>query len=259
MRKSKATGKADPPRRNLMASLKALGAERETLKRQGKLDKAALNRVDGQSREEFERMRDGLVRRIAEIDTRYSPFGILDLPKPLTTAIAAGLLFVCAGAALEASLGKAFVFAFANEYRAASPWIFAAFVAVFGAFWLWLESKPEFRIRYPTTLLRRFVIVPIFTALGAGGAVASPLGWMALVGWTIGQSHTVQATIVSMHKPAPNSRACKQDANVEIRGATADICLDGRIAGVAPVNGEVVAVSGRISMFGVYVEEIRAR
>jgi hypothetical protein len=171
------------------------------------------------------------------------------------------LVLLGAGALLEMTVGTGFIFSRSNAYRAAMPWLFGFLSLVFAAGLLMLErANRSLLMRYPTWFVRWLIVFPLVVALTAVMAAIAPLGWAALLGQTFGSpSERLEVHVISVDSPSRNSSGCDHHATLEFEGNSARICMEGRLSGPAPQAGEKVAVAGRISRLGLFVDQIHRR
>jgi hypothetical protein len=88
--------------------------------------------------------------------------------------------------------------------------------------------------------------------------IISPLGWAALLGRMSGTTTDLEATVLSVEQ-SPGSRYCHLRAELSISGTTASICLDDRVTGKTPAAGNTLLVVGRVSRWGVLIEQVRVK
>lgn len=242
-------------------AMNAIVADALALERQGKLDEAALAEIDERVQEEFRQLEETQAKAVAAYEAnRFVPKPAV-LPKRFYAPVWGLLIFVFVGPVLEITIGNGFIFSYANDYRAALPWIFWILVPIFGiGFFIQEKKKRVLSARYPTWVVRWLIMFPIMVALGAGGVIMSPLGWFALAGWATGTgSSHLDAKVLSIGSLRPGSRGCDQQARLKVLNNEADICLEGRISGPAPKQGDTLAIVGRVSGLGVYIEKLQTR
>jgi hypothetical protein len=258
--KTRKSGQADPS--SPEAKMDALLAEAMRLDRQERLDDAALAQLDARMQQEFGRLhQEGRANQTAKIETRAASPRNFVLPRRFRSPALAAFLFVTGGSVLELTVGQGFIFAWANEYRSIAPWIFLGLLPPFGLGWYFLErANQTLRVSFPTGWVRWLLVFPLAVALSAGMVVVSPLGWAALFGWAAGTpSDQLEAKLVSIGESSPSARSCDQSATLELGGATTRICLEDRISGQTPRAGDTLAIVGRTSALGVFIDEIHSK
>ncbi|MBB6562253.1 hypothetical protein HNP48_004962 [Acidovorax soli] len=183
-------------------------------------------------------------------------------PLPLAFSVPlaiAGVLGAASGI-LAMVLGEAFIWFSAAGYGTVAPWLFLAALPLVAVMLYRAEQAGHsLRNRYPTWFVRWLFVYPVTVLLFAGMLVASPMGWSAALGWGLGTSSRTEVRLVSLGTLSPGTKGCDQSAYVEFKGTTSRICLEGRLQGKPPNPGETVAVSGRISRWGLYVQRIHGR
>jgi hypothetical protein len=253
------SGAHSPPRRRPLEL--SLGAEAEAacqeiveLKAKGELMAAHL---DGRLQGLGMRLDEEEAREIEKIKARYPMPNRIVLPMHLRILLGTAAVLVLSGFGFEETLGKHFIFAAANQYREAVPWIVAALTPVFA----WLMFRVErinrdLAIGYPTWWIRWLIVFPL-TAVFAGILVAlAPLGWSALFGRLNGSAgHSIDAQVRYVFKPS--SEGCRQAAEIQVGDNWARICLADLLVGRVPTDGQTVTVVGSVSRFGTYIQEIR--
>lgn len=221
---------------------------------------ALQQRLD-ENRRAVEQMQQQAIARIKALRLE---FGIPDpaekakaLPRALGMAMVVVGALGMAGFFLELGPGQAFVWAGGVGYRAAVPWLFLGALPLVGvALFCAEQAGRHLRARYPTWFVRWLFVYPVMVLLATGMLVVSPMGWSAAVGWALGTPSRMEVRVVAVGQLSPQSRVCKQEAQLEFRGAASRICLDGRLARQAPRQGETVLVSGRVSWMGLYVQRV---
>jgi len=226
----------------------------ETLKldSEGKLDNTAVEEIQRRIQN-----KDASENAI-DIITRPSISEPWTLPKKFRLPVLAILFFVVIGALLEAIIGKQFIFSAINEYWQFIPWIIGV-TAPLLAWGLFFMVKNDYFIksRYPTWSIRWLVMFPMMVALSIAMVVTAPLGWASLYGWTTGApTENLEARVIEISVSHP-SRWCDQESELNFRGASATICVEGRLSGQTPKAGDRVQVSGRLSQLGLFVEQVR--
>lgn len=260
---SRGTDAKDFPARSELDEVFQEGSE---LERQGKLDDAAVERMEERLRDVSARMDKELAEQLEEIKAlRPEPFSKrlveqFPLPQPLAWLLLATLICGFIGVILEETIGDGFIFSHANGYREARPLLLLILIPVFALLWFPIMKSSSYALhRYPTAAIRWGIMFPVM-AIGLSAMVyAAPLGWIALSGWAVGEpSNNVEAWIISI-QTKKNRSGCKLEAKVEIRDNRADVCLEGRTEGRIPEAGEPVFIKGRISSLGVYIDAVRPR
>lgn len=250
-----------PGTRPVDGAMNAIVADALELERQGKLDEAALAEIDARVQEDFRQLEETLAKAVESYEAnRFVPKRAVLLKR--FHAIAWVLfIFVFLGPILEATIGKGFIFSYANGYRAAFPWIFWMLVPILGiAFFLMEKSHDIIGTRYPTWGIRWLIMFPILVTLSSGLVAMSPLGWFALTGWATGTvSNRMDAKVLSIAPLSQSSRTCSQQARLQVLGNEADICLEGRISGPSPKQGDTLAIVGRVSGMGIYIEKLQPK
>jgi hypothetical protein len=142
------------------------------------------------------------------------------------------------------------------------PSLFAVLIPTFAILWFLIEQKQhDLAYRYPTWLVRWLFVFPLIVVMSSAMVVFSPFGWSALAGWAIGtpsaQKTAKVLTVEPMREPRRIGK-CNQTAKIDIDEIDVNICIEGRVVGSALKAGDSITVSGRISPFGLFVEEIRA-
>ena len=243
-----------------------LGFSSEELEqmRRGRLDAKLKARVDAEV-EAFGTRIEELNARAAALQAK-SPFGYsahlqngLPLSKPLAWVLVGLILAVLVGALLEIALfGRGFLFAYSEQYRliailliAPLTWLCLRGLQKFGAQW-WLAEQ------FPTRWIRRYMAYPTLLLMGVSLILYAPLGWIALAGWAAGTPFTgLPGTMITANeKPA---RDCSYRDRLEVNGISGSICSRGRLTGAHPKPGDEVAISGRRSALGLYVENFHLR
>jgi hypothetical protein len=223
----------------------------------------AIASLDQRMKEAFERDSQELARQLELIGKETSHPKPYVIPKPFRTPTIILLLFIAAGTVLELTIGSGFIFAAADTYRSAAPWLFAALIPVFAILLYWLDRLGgNARIRFPTSWLRTLIIFPLMVAMCSGMVLIAPLGWISLLGLAIGaRADDLEGIVLSAGDVSKSSRAsrCKQKAKIAVRGASAAICVEGRTATPLPIKEGAVLLNGRVSLFGTYVQSIRAQ
>jgi hypothetical protein len=173
---------------------------------------------------------------------------------------AAFLLALVLGALLEAVLGRQFLMVGARAYRAAAGEY--ALVILLGAALLTalLYTFPESSRRYPTKWLRVFVVPLMIAATLAALLVGAPLGWIAALGWVIGQPvQDVPARVVEVNERQGSGKGCGHEARIEVPSDDALLCVRGLVVGDRIAAGDAVLLAGKQSSLGLYVRAITKR
>ena len=174
-----------------------------------------------------------------------------------TVAAFTACMFLCGGLILELSLGRHFVFYYADRYYAVAPGIFLLLL-FFGVVRLKrnVSARAFFRRRYPTTWFRFILLYPLSLALGAAVTLSAPLGWVAAYTWAAGtQMDAGIGQILSVGEFRPASRGCDQRGELQLQNQVAAVCLEG----VAPIplnSGSQATIAGKQSHFGVLVVSV---
>jgi hypothetical protein len=236
---------------------KKIHDEMTALAREGKLDEAAIAGFDARIDAQLARISQGAEKAQADFEAAIALRKRPALPKRFVMPWSVFLLLVFIGPIIEIAVGKGFVFAHANAYRAAMPWIIALLLPLIGFTVYTRERKnPILKDRYPTWGVRWLLMFPLVSMAAAAMIATSPLGWAAFMGWATGANSTaLEAKVLSVDKASTSSRGCKQYARLQILGNEASICLDGRIS-KPPKQGDSLSVRGRVSAWGVYIEEL---
>lgn len=168
------------------------------------------------------------------------------------------MFFVVIGALLEAIIGKQFISSAINEYWQFIAWIIGVLAPLlaWGVF-LMVKNNHFIKSRYPTWSIRWLVMFPLMVVVSTAMVITAPLGWAALYGWTTGApTENLEARVIEISVSHP-SRWCDQKSKLNFRGASASICVEGRLSGQPPRAGDRVEVSGRLSQLGLFVEQVR--
>ena len=224
---------------------------------------AFLQRLD-EDRREMDRSLQEAKDRIQALRAEY---GIVEparrgppLPRAVSVPLAVAGMLGIAGGMLGMALGDAFIWSSGAGYGTVAPLIFlAALPLVALALYCAERAGHGLRSRYPTWFVRWLFVYPCMVLIFSGMLVASPMGWSAALGWGLGTFSRTEVRLVSLGRLSPGAKGCDQSAEVEFKGASSRICLEGRVRGALPVPGEMVAVSGRISRLGLYVEQVHGR
>lgn len=228
----------------------------EALAQKGGLSEAERADVETRVRTITERQKREIDRRIEEIRERYAP-------KPIKRTTAqnvaiATIIVALVGALLEMRIGEGFVFARADEYRAIATWVFAGLFPVTTIVTYHSLKGKEFS----NSFLSRWIIKQFAFLIGAlmlsGFIVMAPLGYMALAGVLMPGEHVEMDARVTSVERFSKSKHCDQRATLQVAWASAEICLENRVVGKIPrVNDEVV-LRGKLTVFGIYIDEIES-
>jgi hypothetical protein len=173
------------------------------------------------------------------------------------------MLLAFVSAPLEFTVGESFVSSFTNTYRAAVPLLFAVLLPTSAILFFRIERKQhELAHRYPTWLVRWVLVFPLTVALWTAMLVFSPFGWSALAGWAVGTPSAQKTAKVLSVAPMLEQRRignCDQKVEISVDGIEANICIEDRVVGLTPKAGDSILVTGRSSLFGFYIEEIRVK
>lgn len=183
----------------------------------------------------------------------------LRLPYRFAVPLVALLVFIFGGAWFEMSRGGEFLATGNAALRAATPWLVLAALPA----WYWALCRaevwaPRLYEDMPTWFVRRMVVIPFATLLGAAAVGAAPWGWLAYLGGLSGTASRMEVRVMSVDAPRRSGR-CQQHASVELRGAMARVCVHSATAGVVARAGDILVVSGRVSRWGVQVESVHAK
>lgn len=176
--------------------------------------------------------------------------------------IVVALVFAAAfaGLLLEVTLGSGFIWSGGTAYGALGGQLFVVLAPVCAVgLYLHERSTGSIRAQYPTGFVRWVFLYPTMVVFMAGFLISIPWGWAALLGWTFGAPSRVDVRVASVQVHDGRKRNCDQSARLEFKGATARICLDGRLAGAVPAADDTVAVSGRVSRLGLHVQQVHGR
>lgn len=234
--------------------------EMKALERRGKLDEAAIAGFDARVDAQLAKTSLAAGRAQADFEAAVARRQRPVLPKKFSVPFVIFLFLVCIGPLIEMGAGEGFIFAHANAYRAAMPWTIALLLPVTGVFLYTGERRSQVLMhRYPTWGVRWLIVFPFISLVGAAVMAISLLGWAAFMGWAIGaRSTALEARVLSIREPSTRSRGCKQEARLQVLGNEATICLDGRIS-KPPSQGDLLSVRGRVSVWGVYIEELQPK
>jgi len=231
------------------------------LHRQGKLDDVALAQFDERMNQNFTRLNKESAEQLAKLQASFVPPKRLILSKRYRLPALLVMFFIGCGFVLELTIGEGFIFAKADSYRSAMPNLFLI-ILLPSAFLCFFLTRADENIlsTYPTWWVRWIIMFPLMSSLLSGMIVFSPLGWAALSGWAVGtRSDQLEAKVLSIGAFSRSSKSCDQKIKLAIDGASADICIEGRLLGAVPKQGDTVAITGRTSVFGVFVDEIRPK
>jgi hypothetical protein len=242
------------------AEMEAVFQEGSELERQGKLDAEATRRIEARLQSISDRLDKNVAEDIAEIQAQHPT-----TPRAgLWQKIALGLMLLAfISVPLEFTVGESFIFSYTNTYRSAVPLLFAVLLPAFAIMWFRLERKQHnLAHRYPTWLVRWMLMFPLIVVMSSAMVIFSPFGWSALAGWAIGTPSAQKTAKVLSVEPMREPRRigkCDQKAKINIDEIDASICIEGRVVGPTPKVGDSIAVTGKISLFGFFIEEIRVK
>jgi hypothetical protein len=236
----------------------AIFEEFQELARKDRLDGDAVASLDARLASNLRRREAELAVSLAEMEAQYSQRWTL--PLSVRIALVVFMLLVTVGFVLEMTVGGSFMFAGSNAYRHAIPWLAGVLFPAYGVVWYLADRRQgALSHRYPTAWVRWIFVFPLVVAGSSVITIVAPLGWAALGGHLTGAPpERLAAKVLSIEPAVPRRRSCDQKARLEIDETAADICLEGRLAGRSPRQGETVNVVGRQSVFGVLIEEVRA-
>lgn len=246
---------------------RAIMREAQVLERGGKLDGAAIARADARLQalaDSSDRALQGRLERIMAGDEDEGvgaapPKGWV-LPKAWRIPFLVVLLLVLGSPILEMTLGQRFLWSGGAAYGAALPVLLLVLLAVFAVV-LYRHERATHQLRasYPTWFVRWLFMYPLMVVFCTAMVALAPWGWAAALGWATGTPSSVDVRVHSIGALSPGSGGCDQSARLEFKGAHARICLEGRLVGRMPYPGDMVAVSGRVSRLGLYVEQIHGQ
>ena len=247
------------------AELARIGAEADALEREGKLDQSALDRFDTRMRAMYERHEREIdarhAARVAEIERPYprtaparsSPWWVWAPLFGFLAVLVTGLLLEIDGP------GTRFVAAQPYEYKDdAVPVV--QWLTPFLWLLIFLARRYVKRLnpQLPPMEIRSVLAAALCTAVMAGLVPAALYGWTAVAGWSAGERRSgIDAVLVSIDAPGASSRGCRQYGVLRVGGSESRICVAGLHAGLTQEPGQPVQLSGKVSRFGVLVEEIR--
>jgi len=233
--------------------------EMSRLESQGDLDEATTEIFQQRIQALIDRRTSDENNRMASLQSHPEPPEAPLRSSTLAKVALATIVFVVSGALLEATMGQKFIFLGSNGYWLTMPWLLAVLIPLFTWMIFRLERKQHMLAeRYPTRAIR-FIMFPLMILMSVGMVLAAPLGWMALFGWMNGTPADNLTARVVWIRPPSHSRGCHQDAEIRFKAVDTSICVYGRIVGRQPDNGDAVILSGRLSSYGLYVEQIRTR
>lgn len=149
--------------------------------------------------------------------------------------------------------------AFAQAYKAFVFEGYLGILALSATLLALLEIKTQALSKGDAAWFKCWLLIfPLFSVIFAMLIAITPLGWSALAGWIVGEhAAPVSAKVISLSPKSNSHKSCQQTARLEINNDNPKICLDGRIRGPEPKEGDTVAIYGRKSVFGLYVKGIR--
>lgn len=242
------------------AEMEAVFREGSELERQGKLDAEATRRIEARLQSISDRLDKKVSESIAEIKAQHPT-----TPRagPWQKMAAGLVLLVFVSVPLEFTVGESFVFSYTNAHRAAVPLLFAVLLPAFAVVMFRLERKQHsLAYQYPTWLVRWLLMFPLIVVMSTAMVIYSPFGWSALAGWAIGTPSAPKTAKVLSVGPMREPRRignCDQKARIDIDEIDANICIEGRVVGPTPKVGDSIAITGRVSLFGFFIEEIRVK
>lgn len=239
----------------------AICREGEDLRRSGTAKDVVIARLEERLQNLTARLDKESAEKLAEIRATHASANGFVVAKRYRLPVLIALVAVIAGISLEITLGQQFVFSAGKQYRAAVPWLLIFLAPAFAWMWFVIERLNHTMAgRYPTWWVRWLVMYPLVVALSSAMVAISPLGWFAVYGRLWGTpAEGVEAKMLVVGDNRPSSRGCHQNADIIIDGSSARICLANVLSGRTPVAGETVTVAGRISIAGVFIDEVRAK
>lgn len=234
-------------------------AETRRLEREGRLDAAALLRLDARMQAAKKLLEDEtaatIARALADADAVANP---RRPPVWVQATTAVVMLAVIVGIFLEFTFGASFLFAWADSYFAAAPWIFLALLFPLGGlFAAQMRRNRPLRPALPRARAPSWLSIPLAAIIAAAALLFAPLGWIALYGALAGTpAEGLEARLLDLAEPSPGSRSCRQHGEIALGDATGRLCLAGLVAGPLPPPGARVRVSGRLSAAGLFVQRI---
>jgi hypothetical protein len=242
------------------AEMKAVFQEGSELERQGKLDAEATRRIEARLQAISNRLDKKVADSIAEIKAQHPSTSRAGLWQKIAVGL---MLLAFVSVPLEFTVGESFVSSFTNTYRAAVPLLFAVLLPTFAMMWFRLERKQHnLAHRYPTWLVRWMLVFPLIVVMSSAMVIFSPFGWSALAGWAFGTPKAQKTAKVLSVEPMRERRRlgnCDQKVKINIDGIDANICIEDRVVGPMPKAGDSITVTGKSSLFGIFIEEIRVK
>ena len=252
--------KNTPPPTTSTSEQERLLAELVALDRQGRASPGRLAELDACIQKSIDEDDRRLAERIAEIERDHARPKVAQRPSRGRLVMFVGVfIYLLAGVMFEVYLGVNFVFAFTAQYWTAAPWFFLGALALWAGVLFRADARQRLRAQHPSWAKRWLLVFPLTMGSLAVLSVMALPGWAALLGRVSGGSPVEQqARIVSVDSLSKGAKGCDQTAKFLVTDAVVRLCLDGRMAGAAPVEGERVLLVGRASWFGLVVDEIRA-
>jgi hypothetical protein len=184
--------------------------------------------------------------------------------KPMTNRQKYLLALSCLGLACLLygfNLSDNFVFAGEHFYATSLPWIVAVVLFPFVLYGCYDRThQANLAYRYPSPVLRQFVILPLMACLLTFVILRSPIALSALAGWAFNsEAVVVEATVSSLGRLKPKLGLCDQTLRVGAPEFAATICMEHTVVGRQPIPGDRVVVKGRRSALGIYIDEIAVK
>jgi hypothetical protein len=170
-------------------------------------------------------------------------------PQRLAVAVFAIAL---AGTLLALVLMDRFVFHYAAQYRSIGGWVFLLLLPGLACVALSAtQYRAHLRQRYPTALIRRFVMWPLSVTLAAGALVVAPLGWLGALAWAFGEPQpALAATVSAVEDYRASRKGCKQHMTLNIAARKVSVCLAKHYHGPAPLPGQRLSVATDAVSYG---------
>ncbi len=159
------------------------------------------------------------------------------------------------------NLSDNFVFAGEHFYATSLPWIVAVVLFPFVLYGCYDRAhQANMAYRYPSPVLRQFVLLPLMACLLTFVILRSPIAFSALAGWAFNNEViVVEATASSLGRLKPKLGQCDQTLRVGTPEFAATICMEHTVIGRQPRPGDKVVLKGRRSVLGTYIDEIRVK
>ena len=163
-------------------------------------------------------------------------------------------LFV--GIALLAHFNDRFVFRYADPYTTIAL-LSVVLLAPFVLYWLqYSPGASAVAEKYPTSWVRKVIVMPFMAALIVGLVFAAPLGWLfAAVAWSDIPVERVSATAVEVGTHA-RRKNCDQYATLRLAGAEKKTCLDGLYPPSVMRPAQELAVGIKATRFGFLIVSV---